>query len=90
MHKELAMSESGQRFVGIDLHKAYIMIGAVDASKQVILPPRRVALTEFDAWAKRHFRRARARRHRSRSHHGLGHNRARAPCGCQCARRRRA
>ncbi len=32
------MNESGPRFVGIDLHEAYLMIGAVDAAKQIVLP----------------------------------------------------
>ncbi len=45
------MSESEPRFVGVDLHKAYIMIGAVDATKQVVFQPRRVALTQFPDWA---------------------------------------
>lgn len=42
------------RFVGLDVHKRYLMVGAVDAHQEVVLPPRRVALEEFPDWAHAH------------------------------------
>ena len=37
--------QSYLRFIAIDIHKHYLMIGAIDAAKQVVLPPRRVELS---------------------------------------------
>lgn len=43
------------RFVGIDLHKHFVVVAAVDARQQVILPPtRRIDLDDFPAWAQSH------------------------------------
>lgn len=41
---------SPTRFVGIDLHKDYLMVGAVDAQQKVVLPPRRFTWHEFAVW----------------------------------------
>ena len=40
------------RFVALDLHKDYIVVGAVDAHQHVVLPPRRGAAAAFEAWAR--------------------------------------
>ncbi|MDQ5850993.1 MAG: IS110 family transposase [Chloroflexota bacterium] len=40
------------RFVALDLHKDYIVVGAVDAQQHVVLPPRRIAAAAFEAWAR--------------------------------------
>ena len=40
------------RFVALDLHKDDIVVGAVDAQQQVVLPPRRIAAAAFEAWAR--------------------------------------
>jgi len=42
------------RFVALDVHKQYVMVGAVDARQEVVVPPRRVALVEFPEWARDH------------------------------------
>ena len=39
------------RYIAIDIHKHYLMIGAIDAAKQVVLPPRRVELARWPKWA---------------------------------------
>jgi transposase len=44
------------RFVGLDVHKAYVMVAAVNAQKETILPPHRVALVDFDDWLARRLR----------------------------------
>jgi transposase len=42
------------RFVAIDLHKSYVMVGAVDAQQTVVLSPRRLSLSEFADWHAKH------------------------------------
>ena len=43
--------QSYLRFIAIDIHKHYLMIGAIDAAKQVVLLPRRVELSRWPKWA---------------------------------------
>jgi transposase len=50
------MTENQKRFVGLDTHKQYVMVGAVNATQEVVLPPRKVGLIEFEGWAKKHLR----------------------------------
>lgn len=52
------MSDQVQRFVALDLHKSYIVVGAVDGEQQVVLHPRRVPLVRFEGWAERHLQQA--------------------------------
>jgi transposase len=42
------------RFVGLDLHKDYVVLGAVDAKQKIVMPPRRFALPEFAIWQAQH------------------------------------
>jgi transposase len=44
------------RFVGLDVHKHYIMAAALDATLKVILSPRKIPLEQFPEWAHREFR----------------------------------
>jgi transposase len=39
------------RYIAIDIHKHYLMIGGIDAHKRVVLQPRRVELHRWSAWA---------------------------------------
>lgn len=55
MTQTLTEAES-TRFVGLDVHKHYVMVGAVDARQEVVLPPRRVALVAFPDWARAQLR----------------------------------
>ena len=48
------MSDAPARFVALDVHKAYVVIGAVDGAQTVVLPPRRVSLAQFGAWVGQH------------------------------------
>jgi transposase len=43
-----------RRCVGIDLHKHFVVVAAVDAAQQVLLKPRRIDLDDFPAWAEAH------------------------------------
>lgn len=42
------------RYVGLDVHKHYVMVGAVDQSQQMVLPPCKVALTDLESWAEKY------------------------------------
>ena len=48
------MSEKSIRYVGLDVHKHYVMVAAVDQSQQVVIPPRKVALVELAGWAQKY------------------------------------
>jgi transposase len=43
--------QSWSRFIAIDIHKHYLMIGGIDAYKRIVLPPRRVELHRWPDWA---------------------------------------
>ncbi|HLE29232.1 MAG TPA: transposase [Anaerolineales bacterium] len=45
-----------ERYLGIDLHKHYLVIGGVNAKQEVVLPPRRVELGDWPKWATTHLR----------------------------------
>lgn len=47
-------SPSGERFVALDVHKHYVVVGAVNTSQQVIFSPRRVDLDDFPSWSQQH------------------------------------
>ena len=42
------------RFVGLDVHKSSVVVAAIDAAQQVLLPPRRIPHERFVAWAEAH------------------------------------
>jgi transposase len=48
------VSTSFTRFVAVDLHKYYAVVGAVNRQQEVILAPRRVELDDLPAWAEKH------------------------------------
>lgn len=50
------MTPNKVRYVGLDVHKHYVMVGAVDQYQQVLLPPRKVSLLEFEGWAQKYLR----------------------------------
>jgi transposase len=43
-----------RRFVGVDLHKHFVVVAAVDSRQQTTLKPQRVSLDDLPAWAKDH------------------------------------
>ena len=47
------MNDSGKRYIGLDVHKHYLIALAVDQELQVVLPARRVELAHLEAWMKR-------------------------------------
>lgn len=54
--KAEATSTGEVRYLGVDLHKHYVVIGSVNAQQMVVLPPRRVELDDWPAWARQHLR----------------------------------
>jgi len=50
------MAEKNQRFIGLDLHKTYIVAAAVNSQQEVVLRPVRISLAEFRDWARRQLR----------------------------------
>jgi transposase len=45
-----------ERYVAIDLHKAYVMVGGMNAQREWTLRPRRVQMTRFRSWARQNLR----------------------------------
>ena len=43
-----------ERYLGIDLHKHYLVVGGVNAKQDIVLPPRRIELDDWPKWAKTH------------------------------------
>jgi len=50
------MREAEPRFVGLDLHRHDVMVGAVNAQQTIVLTPQRVPLRRFARWVSRHLR----------------------------------
>lgn len=40
-----------ERYLGVDLHKAYLVIGGVTGRQEVVLTPRRIELDDWPRWA---------------------------------------
>ncbi len=47
------MKDSGKRYIGLDVHKHYLIALGVDDELQVVLPARRVELSHLEAWMKK-------------------------------------
>jgi transposase len=47
------MKPSPDRFVGLDVHKHYLIAAAVDADSKEVMSPRRVPLENLDAWVRK-------------------------------------
>jgi transposase len=47
------MKDSGKRFIGLDVHKYYLIALGVDEDLNVVLPARRVELSHLETWMKK-------------------------------------
>lgn len=47
---------SFERYLAVDLHKHYVVVGGLNARQEIVLPPRRVELSAWPAWAKANLR----------------------------------
>ena len=45
-----------ERYLALDIHKHYVVVGGVNAQQQVVLPPRRLDLGEWALWLPKHLR----------------------------------
>jgi transposase len=54
------MSTSNQqvieRYIAIDAHKHYIVVGGLDAQMEIVLPLRRIDISRFSEWAHKHLK----------------------------------
>lgn len=42
------------RYIGMDIHKHFVMVVGIDEDHQIVLPPRRVSTKQLDQWAATH------------------------------------
>lgn len=49
-----ACTRQAERYVALDVHRTYVVVGAVDAQQAVVLAPRRLHLDELLPWAQQH------------------------------------
>ncbi len=49
--------DESTRFVGLDVHRRYATVAAVDSKQQVVLTARRIDFNDFDEWVRKHLRR---------------------------------
>jgi transposase len=47
------MKDSGKRYIGLDVHKHYLIAIGVDGELNVVLPVRRVELSHLESWMKK-------------------------------------
>ena len=47
---------SFERYLALDLHRDYVVAGAVNARQEIILPPRRIEWAQWDAWRQANLR----------------------------------
>jgi type II secretory pathway component PulK len=47
------MNDSGKRYIGLDVHKHYLIALGMDENLAVVLPARRVELTYLEAWMRK-------------------------------------
>jgi len=47
------MDEIGKRYIGLDVHKHYLIALGVDANLEVVMPARRVELSNLEGWMKK-------------------------------------
>ncbi len=51
------MKETGKRYIGLDVHKHYLIAVGVDEELHVVLPARRVELCHLESWMKKNLSR---------------------------------
>ena len=50
------MSNQAKRYVAFDVHKSYVMVAAVNATQEVVLPPRNIQFSRFEDWIGKNLR----------------------------------
>jgi transposase len=54
--EENGLVQAERRFVGLDVHRKYATVAAVDSQQQVVLTARRIEFQDFDVWIHKHLR----------------------------------
>jgi transposase len=49
-------SKDIQRYIALDIHKEYVMVGAMNAAQEWVIHPRRVEMLRFRSWAEKNLR----------------------------------
>jgi len=49
-------SQAIERYIAIDAHKHYIVVGGLDAQMEIVLPLRRIDISRFSEWAHKHLK----------------------------------
>jgi hypothetical protein len=49
-----SLPPSFERYLAVDLHKHYVVVGGLNARQEMVLAPRRIDLADWPAWAKSH------------------------------------
>jgi transposase len=44
-------AEEIQRYIALDIHKEYVMVGAMNSAQEWVIRPRRIEIAQFRAWA---------------------------------------
>jgi hypothetical protein len=44
------VSQEGERYIGLDVHKHYITVGGMNAQQEIVLRPRDVEMERFKTW----------------------------------------
>jgi Transposase len=52
--EEDGVVQTQRRFVGLDVHRRYATVAAVDSQQQVVLTARRIEFKDFDVWIRKH------------------------------------
>ena len=52
--KGLTMPQETQRFIGLDVHKSYVVVAAVDEQQTILLQPRRISIENLPEWLEGH------------------------------------
>jgi transposase len=45
-----------ERYIAIDAHKHYVMVGGLNAQQELVLPVRRVSIENYPEWAQSNLR----------------------------------
>ena len=43
-----------QRYIALDIHKEYMLVGGMNAGQEWVLPPRKLEMSRFEEWATKH------------------------------------
>ena len=43
-----------QRYIALDIHKEYMLVGGMNTRQEWVLPPRKLEMSRFEEWAKKH------------------------------------